>query len=49
MIGLELVGSGRGAARAEDAQGTPTQSNTLQIILVYELNLGSSLYILDAL
>jgi len=28
--------SGRGAARAEDAQGTPTQSHTSPSILVYE-------------
>ena len=34
-----LVGSkklGRGAARAEDAQGTPTQSHIPPSILVYE-------------
>ena len=29
-------GSGRGAARAEDAQGTPTQRNILPSILAYE-------------
>jgi len=28
--------SGRGAARAEDAQGTPTQSHISPSILVYE-------------
>ena len=28
--------SGRGAARAEDAQGTPTQSHVSPSILVYE-------------
>ena len=28
--------NGRGAARAEDAQGTPTQSHTSPSILVYE-------------
>ena len=35
-----LVGStdGRGAARAEDAQGTPTQSHISPSILVYEDN-----------
>jgi len=32
--------SGRGTARAEDAQGTPTQSHTSPSILVYEDNLG---------
>ena len=31
--------SGRGAARAEDAQGTPTQSQVSPSILVYEDNL----------
>jgi len=43
---LELVGStdlhsshGRGAARAEDAQGTPTQSHISPRILVYEDNM----------
>ena len=38
MIDSGLVGStaGRGAARAEDAQGTPTQSRTLPCVLVYE-------------
>ena len=30
------VGCGRGAARAEDAQGTPTQSHVPPSILVYE-------------
>ena len=30
------VSSGRGAARAEDAQGTPTQSHISPSILVYE-------------
>jgi hypothetical protein len=32
--------SGRGAARAEDAQGTPTQSNTSPSVLVYEAKMG---------
>jgi len=37
VIDSGLVGSsGRGAARAEDAQGTPTQSHTSPSILVYE-------------
>jgi len=36
MIDSGLVGSGRGAARAEDAQGTPTPSQTSPRILVYE-------------
>jgi len=42
LIGSGLVGStdlhssGRGAARAEDAQGTPTQSHISPSILVYE-------------
>ena len=31
-----LNGSGRGTARAEDAQGTPTQSHISPSILVYE-------------
>jgi len=31
-----VVVSGRGAARAEDAQGTPTQSHVSPSILVYE-------------
>jgi len=34
VIDSELVG--RGAARAEDAQGTPTQSHISPSILVYE-------------
>ena len=45
MIDSGLVGStdfsfitGRGTARAEDAQGTPTQSHILPSILVYEDN-----------
>ena len=41
MIDPGLVGptdfhSGRGAARAEDAQGTPTQIHISPSILVYE-------------
>ena len=40
MIDSGLVGStdfsGRGAARAEDAQGTPTQNHVSPSILVYE-------------
>ena len=40
MIDSGLVGSthfsGRGAARAEDAQGTPTQSHILPSIQVYK-------------
>jgi len=42
MLDSGLDGStdfGRGAARAEDAQGTPTQSHTSPSILVYEANL----------
>ena len=35
MIDSGLEGSGRGAARAEDAQGTPTQSHVSPSILVY--------------
>jgi len=32
-----MIGSGRGTTRAEDArEGTPTQSHSSQIILVYE-------------
>ena len=31
-----LIDSGRGATRAEDAQGTPTQSHISPSILVYE-------------
>ena len=31
-----IVSGGRGAARAEDAQGTPTQSHISPNILVYE-------------
>ena len=34
--------TGRGAARAEDAQGTPTQSHMSPSILVYEYKLNSS-------
>ena len=33
--------SGRGAARAEDAQGTPTQSHISSSIQVYEDNSGA--------
>jgi len=33
-----VIDSGRGAARAEDAQGTPTQSHISPSILVYEEN-----------
>jgi len=35
---MEMIdsGSGRGAARAKDAQGTPTQSHISPSILVYE-------------
>jgi len=36
VIDSGLVGSERGAARAEDAQGTPTQSQVSPSILVYE-------------
>ena len=32
----EMIDSGRGTTRAEDAQGTPTQSHTSPSILVYE-------------
>ena len=34
-----VIKSGRGAARAEDAQGTPTQSHISSSILVYEENI----------
>ena len=34
------VGSGRGTTRAEDAQGTPTQSHISPSILVYEEQLA---------
>ena len=34
--------SGRGTARADDAQGTPTQSHISPSILVYEDDLGVS-------
>jgi len=37
VIDSRLVG-GRGTTRAEDAQGTPTQSHIPQSILVYEEN-----------
>ena len=36
----QLIDSGRGTARADDAQGTPTQSQISPSILVYEENLG---------
>ena len=36
MIDSGLVGSGRGTARAEDAQGIPTQSHVSPSILVYK-------------
>jgi len=37
VIDLGVVGSGRGSARAEDAQGTPTQSHIKSpSIQVYE-------------
>ena len=36
LINSGLVGSGSGSARAEDAQGTPTQSHISPSILVYE-------------
>jgi len=36
--------SGKGAARAEDAQGTPTQSHISPSILVYEHKTGSTVY-----
>jgi len=35
-VSLALIDSGRGAARAEDAQGTPTQSHISSSIQVYE-------------
>ena len=39
-LGLGLwVGGGRGAARAEDAQGTPTQSHISPRTLVYEYDM----------
>ena len=41
LIDLGLV-SGRGAARAEDAQGTPTQSHISPSILVYEDNVETN-------
>jgi len=40
VIDSGLVGSGRGTTRAEDAQGTPTQSHISPSILVYEDRLG---------
>ena len=36
-----MLDSGRGTARAEDAQGTPTQSHISPSILVYEENTRS--------
>ena len=36
VIDSELLGSERGAERAEDAQGTPTQSHIQSSTLVYE-------------
>jgi len=41
VIDSGLVGSGRGTTRAEDAQGTPTQSHISPSILVYEENPGN--------
>ena len=38
LNGFSFITSGRGAARAEDAQGTPTQSHISPSILVYEDN-----------
>jgi len=38
---LSMIDSGRGAARAEDAQGTPTQSHMSPSILVYEDKLSA--------
>ena len=35
-LNIHRAGSGRGAARAEDAEGTPTQSHISPSILVYE-------------
>ena len=35
-LGFQIKVSGRGAARAEDAQGTPTQSHISPSVLVYE-------------
>ena len=47
MIDSGLVGSGRGAARAEDAQGTPTQSHVSPSILGYgvDRDLGGSVVV----
>ena len=42
VIDSGLVGSGRGTARAEDAQGTSTQSHTSPSILVNEGNTRST-------
>jgi len=43
VIASGLVCSGRGTARAEDAQGKPTQSHISPIVLVYEDEVSLSL------
>ena len=38
-----MIDSGRGAARAEDAHGTPTQSHVSPSMLVYEDELSQGI------
>ena len=40
--------SGRGAAKAENAQGTPTQSNIPPSVLVYEENILNHIWIIPS-